>query len=122
MAFNFTDPTLTTEIKLKKVHISELVDNLKAIRDNKKVKLTSQVSIDGINYNKVNSKNLKILQNALNALETKFSNNCCQANCCQTYSQCNKTTKAVGTSCQKQCNITECYSYYQYRRSGWIKR
>lgn len=118
MAFNFTDPTLTTEIKLKKVHISELVDNLKAIRDNGRVKLTSQVSIDGINYTKVNSKNLKILQNALNALETKFSNNCCQANCCQTYSQCNRTTRAVGSSCQQQCYTAECYSYYYYYSYG----
>ena len=41
------------------------------------------------------------IQAAINALELKFSGNCCQANCCQTCQAC----QSVGCqSCQGQCN------------------
>ena len=99
----FTDPTLGNTINIKKVHITELKTALSALATQAK----KTVDFSGLSvYGKVNSVNVKLLQAAVHTLESAFSGNCCQADCCQTCQGCQscqgcQTQSCQSTSCQK---------------------
>lgn len=57
-----------------------------------------------MDYSKIRKLNIKKLQDAVNYLESRFSNNCCQANCCQTCQMCQSQCSASCQICQAQCN------------------
>ena len=102
----YTDPTLNNTIKVKKVHLTELKSSIDTMITNKKVSVTSPT----LTYTKVNSANIKALQTAINALETAFSGNCCQSNCCQTC-QTSKCQSCQTSTCQSQsCQTSKCQS------------
>lgn len=118
MAFTFTDPALSGDKPIKRVHFKELVDSYKkveggvafnpAVNNNPKL-LTN-------NYSKVTLDNLRTY---INQLESKFSNNCncltnpnccqtCQANCgCQTQCTCQtnscQSCQAEPSNCSDGC-------------------
>lgn len=101
----WTDPTLNNTIKDKKVHVTELVDAVTTLGTTSK--LSSKLTLTGFSYDKVNSVNLKLLQNAVHTLQTNFSNNCCQSECdtqsCQSCQKC----QLVSGFCSKCYN--DCY-------------
>lgn len=92
MEYTDSEPT-----NIKKVHVSELADAVNTMATNKKVSITSFTP----KYDKVYASNIKALQTAINELETKFSNNCCQANCCQTCQGCQKSACQSCQTCQR---------------------
>ena len=97
----YTDPTLNNTIKIKKAHIQELETSIKNMITNKKV---SGVTVDTMDYSKVENSNIVNLQKAINALETKFSNNCCESDHCQTCQsdRCERCQEAC-TQCSGRC-------------------
>lgn len=99
----YTDTSLTG-VAIKKVHVSELADGISALATS--VKKGSLVDVADMDYAKVNSANIKKLQTAIHALESSFSGNCCQANCCQT---CQTTSCQTCQSCQG-CQSYSCQS------------
>ena len=102
----YTDPDLTGK-PIKRQHLEELKTAITTLSSSKKV----SVPIDISSSDKVISANVKALQNAIHSLQTKFSNNCCQANCCQTCQGCQgcQTCQACQT-CQTCQTNKECYN------------
>ena len=78
----FTDTTLSSGIAVKKVHVTELATALTTLATN--ANKASVVNLSGLTYTKVVAANIMLLRTAVNNLETSFSGNCCQVNCCQT--------------------------------------
>lgn len=70
--------------QIKSIHLSELAKTLEMLSNQKKVKIEPLTLM----YEKITSVNIKYLQTAIHQLETNFSENCCQANCCQTCQRC----------------------------------
>ena len=100
MAITWTDSTLTTSTTAKLAHTNELVSNVNSLISS--TGMGSQVSKVTIDQQKIKAANITAIRNAINSLETKFNNNCCEANFCQTC----QTNKSQGTHCQA-CQ-TEC--------------
>lgn len=82
-------------------HVTELKDNLNQIAKDKKV--TVDISLDTTRPTAANITNLQL---AINTLEGAFSNNCCQANCCQTC----QNTGCQSSSCQRCQSCQTCQS------------
>ena len=97
----YTDPTLNNTIKVKKTHVQEIETAVKNMITNKKV---SGVSVGTMDYSKVENSNIINLQKAINALETKFSNNCCESDHCQTCQsdKCERCQEACA-QCSNKC-------------------
>lgn len=118
----YTDDSLNSNIKVKKVHVSELVDKVNSLINT--AKLTSSVSVGTMDYSKVKKVNIANLQKAVNNLESSFSNNCCESNHCQTCqssrcqscqnactcqsSRCQTCQSSRCQSCQKECYDPDC--------------
>jgi hypothetical protein len=101
----YTDPDLTGKF-VKKQHLTELKTAIQTLGNSKKV----PVQIDISSSEKITSANVKQLQNAIHKLQSKFSNNCCQANCCQTCQGCQTCQVCQGCqSCQTCQTNQECY-------------
>ena len=110
MAYTDTD---LTNVKIKKVHITELETAIKAVIT--AAKLTSSVSIGTLSYTKVNAGNVSKLQKAINSLESKFSNNCCESNKCQTCQsdkceKCQEACSCQSNKCEKCQEACSCQS------------
>lgn len=80
----YTDEKLASA-PIRKTHISELASAIEALAAEKKL---ADIAFDGLIYEKITSVNVKLLQSAIHTLEDSFSNNCCQADCCQTCQGC----------------------------------
>lgn len=93
----YTDNVTTNFSPVKSAHVSELKTAIDKIKTDTK---TKDVASPSLTYNRVNINNILQLQNAIRALELRFSYNCCQSG--QNVSQC--TNKCQ--SCQNSC--TEC--------------
>nr|DAF86043.1 MAG TPA: hypothetical protein [Siphoviridae sp. ctr0c13] len=111
----------TDEVKnapIQSAHLVELAAALQAMAKNKKV----AVQALDLTYGKITSVNVKLLQTAIHQLETSFSNNCCQADCCQTCQDCQacqgcqtcqrcqtcQTSSKTCQSCQSCQQSSEC--------------
>lgn len=101
----YTDTTLTNTTPVKLVHVKEMIDAVNTLITN--AKLTSTISTITVQSGAIKSANILSLQNAINKLETSFSNNCCQANHCQTC-QSDKCQSCQG--CQNACSCQSCQS------------
>ena len=115
----YTDTSLES-VAIKKIHVSELADGITILATG--VKKASLVDVSGLDYTKINSANIAKLQKAIHALESSFSNNCCQADCCQTCQGCQscqkcqscqgcQTKTCQSSSCQKCQTCQRCQSY-----------
>lgn len=93
----YTDNITSGFSPIKSQHISELKTAIDNLRNNTKNK---DIASPSLSYNKVNTNNIAQLQKAINALELRFSYNCCQST--QSITQC--TSKCQ--TCQNSC--TEC--------------
>ena len=93
MATSWTDATLSTSIKVKATHVTQLKTAVQTLITNAGT-FASGVSIGTINAStsyKISKANISNLQKAVNSLQSKFSNNCLT---CQSNKQC---------KCQTQC-------------------
>lgn len=97
MAYTDTSPS---GVAVKKVHLTELVTILQTLATNKSVTISLSMS-----YDKVNVANLTQIQTAIHKLESSFSGNCCQSDCCQTCQGCQKCQSCQG------CQSYSCQSY-----------
>jgi hypothetical protein len=107
----FTDSSLSKK-KPRIYHINELSTLIKNFITNKK--LTTQTLPTVTKATKIAKINIRQLQNACRYLESQFSNNCCQANCCQTcQSAACQSCQSYSQTCQTQCgpavNCSNCY-------------
>lgn len=98
MATSWTNTNLTNAT-VKGNDITEIRDAINDIITNSNVSGVSNPSVD--TSTTIKKANMVALQTAINALETKFSNNC---NCVENCYDCNQCTEC------KQCkgNCTEC--------------
>ncbi len=114
----YTDVELTS-VLVKKVHLSELALAVQAMAESTKL---PDIDFSGMNYEKINSINVKLLQTAIHTLEDSFSGNCCQADCCQTCQGCE--TCEVCQTCQgcQSCQSSQtCQSCQKCQRLSQCK-
>lgn len=106
----YTDTITSGFSPIKSQHISELKTAVDNLRTNTKSK---DIPSPSLTYNKVNANNIAQLQDAINALELRFSYNCCQStqvitdctNKCQTcQNSCTECTNSSTQLCQNICN------------------
>lgn len=97
---DFTDTDLSN-IKIKKQHLHEMQSAIQNIIDTKKV---TNVSIGTLNFDKPTSDSYTKIQNAINALESSFSNNCCQS--CQSSVSC-QSCQACQSVCICDCDCSD---------------
>lgn len=102
----YTDSDLTG-VKVKRSHLNELKSSIENLALEKKISV--YISIPSVE--KITASHVQAIQDAVNNLESKFSNNCCQANCCQTCQGCQKCQDCQGCqSCQTCQTEKECYN------------
>lgn len=113
----YTNETIQSGNKIQKVDVSELASALSTLAMAKKV----SIDLSALKYSKVLSLDIETLQKAVHTLESAFSGNCCQANCCQTCQGCQNCQ--VCQSCQgcqtcQGCQSSSCQSCQkQYNRN-----
>ena len=103
----YTDSTLSTDIKNKYVHLTELVTAITALQ--KKTNSAGTSTGVALTNGPIITANLKNLQDAIHALQNSYSGNCCQANCCQT---CQTYACQSCQACQacQSCQSSSCQS------------
>ena len=110
----YTNATIQSGNKIQKVDVSELAGALSTLATAKKV----SIDLSPLKYDRVLSLDIETLQKAVHTLESAFSGNCCQANCCQTCQGCQ--TCQVCQTCQKcqacqGCQSSSCQSCQEQR-------
>ena len=91
---------------IKKEHLTELSTAITALATHASI----AVDVSKMTYEKVNSVNVKLLQSAIHTLEKGFSENCCEANCCQSCQACQGCQ-----ACQKCQTCQSCQKCQQYQ-------
>lgn len=101
----YTDETLSKGIAVKKAHLTELTRAIQNLATSKKV----TVDLSTLKYGTVLSSDIGAIQKAIHSLEAAFSENCCQANCCQTCQGCESCQNCQ--TCQKCQTCQSCQQY-----------
>lgn len=103
------------ETKITSVNEAEIKNGLDTLAESKDV--TVSITLD---TSRPKAGNITQLQLAINKLETLFSNNCCQANCCQTCQACQtcQTYSCQSSTCQKCQTCQRCQSTGCQRECG----
>lgn len=96
----YTDNITSGFSPIKSKHLSELKTAIDNLRTNTKNK---DIASPSLAYSRVNTNNIAQLQNAINALELRFSYNCCQSS--QSVSQCTNKCQTCQNSC-KECSTS----------------
>ena len=65
---------------IKRDDYSELAVALSDLAEQKQL----SIKVSNMSYDKIDTVNVQVLQTAIHVLEDSFSENCCQAECCQT--------------------------------------
>ena len=105
---------------IKSEDINDVNANVYTLGTKAKISTSLDVKFQSSTGNNVNKNDLisltpvDAIKSAINVLETKFSLNCCQANCNSTsnYTYKSGTKTNYKNICQNQCSTTTYYYYY----------
>ena len=101
----YTDTITAGSTKAKAIHYNELKTNLESLAST--TSNSSNITFSGYHTTSPTKVNLKLLQNACNVLQSKFSGNCCQSECCQT---CQTSANQSSVNTNQSCETSACES------------